>query len=228
MNVAAATATKRLVLPVKEKWFRQIQSGEKPFEFRLRNDYWTRRLVGQSFSEVVITLGYPKRTDLSRRLTFPWRGFEETTITSPEWDNVPQDVFAIRLAGASGPQIWHKSPWGSRRELGLVEVFPLKRKFGQGERVLISFYAAPECIIVVDIADDLPLDLPLEERCRTHTGAPRSLRDLLPEIYAAMQEQWEQPPGIEGYRYDELIKHLDDEAELWGAVMDEGSTWQWF
>lgn len=84
-----------LYLPLKRKWFDLIKSGKKPFEFRLRNDYWTKRLVGKHYDRVVFTMGYPPKDDTSRRIEMDYRGYIETTIKSPEWGNEPKDVFAI-------------------------------------------------------------------------------------------------------------------------------------
>jgi len=72
-----------LILPLKRHWF------------RLRNAYWTKRLVGRHYDTVVFTLGYPPKSDTARRIEAPYRGYELTTVTSPEWGNVPQEVFAI-------------------------------------------------------------------------------------------------------------------------------------
>ncbi len=84
-----------LILPLKRHWFEQIRDGKKPFEFRLRNAYWTKRLVGRHYDRVVFTLGYPAKSDTARRIEAPYRGYFLTTVTSPEWDNQSREVFAI-------------------------------------------------------------------------------------------------------------------------------------
>lgn len=89
-----------LVLPVKRCYFEQMRDGVKPFEFRLRNAYWQKRLVGRAYDRVVVTLGYPSRDDDSRRLVVPWLGYEEQTITHEHFGNEPVQVFAIRIQGA--------------------------------------------------------------------------------------------------------------------------------
>lgn len=86
-----------LILPLKRKWFEQIQNGVKPFEYRLRSGYWKIRLEGKSYENVVFTLGYPRRDDVSRRITKPYRGYELQTVISEEWGDKPQDVYAIRV-----------------------------------------------------------------------------------------------------------------------------------
>ena len=85
---------KRLVLPLKKKWFDMIKSGVKKEEYRDITDYWIRRLVnlnmfqkfptvddiivrqGQilnlfnDFDEVEFTCGYPRKGDKERRMVF--------------------------------------------------------------------------------------------------------------------------------------------------------------
>lgn len=91
-----------LILPLKAEYFNAIKVGTKPEEFRLFNSYWRKRLEGRTFDRVVLTLGYPKADDHSRRLIRPWRGYRITTITHPHFGNYPVDVFAINVQ--DGPQ----------------------------------------------------------------------------------------------------------------------------
>lgn len=86
-----------LILPVKRKWFEQIESGEKTEEYRIDNEYWQKRIIGKSFEKVIITLGYPKREDSSRRLEFPWNGYVMRSVVSEEWGNKPVRVFTMPL-----------------------------------------------------------------------------------------------------------------------------------
>ena len=88
---------KTLVLPVRRKWFELIAAGKKQVEYRRVNEYWSRRLIGKRFSNIVVTLGYPPRHDLGRRLEFPWNGFNRDRLTCEEFGDQPVDVFAIRL-----------------------------------------------------------------------------------------------------------------------------------
>ncbi|MFL9880842.1 ASCH domain-containing protein [Herbaspirillum rhizosphaerae] len=93
-----------LILPVKAIYFHQIREGSKPEEFRLDNEYWRKRLVGKTFDRVIVTLGYPKAGDTSRRVIRPWRGYVMRTITHEFFGNMPQHVFAINVSvpGAEG------------------------------------------------------------------------------------------------------------------------------
>lgn len=87
----------KLVLPLNGIYFDEIKAGTKLFEYRLRTPYWRRRLEGRMFDAVVITKGYPPAADTERRMEFPWRGYEEQTITHPFFGPAPVDVFAIRV-----------------------------------------------------------------------------------------------------------------------------------
>ena len=82
---------------MKRKWFEQVKSGEKVEEYRLRNNYWSKRLSGKTFDRIVLTLGYPKKGCSDRRIELPWHGCVEKTVVSEEWNNQPMDVFAIKL-----------------------------------------------------------------------------------------------------------------------------------
>ena len=87
-----------LILPLKKRWFLDIQAGVKPFEYRLDTPYWQKRLVGKSYKNVIFTLGYPRRDDASRRIIKPWLGYEMQTVLSEEWSNKPMRCFAIHVA----------------------------------------------------------------------------------------------------------------------------------
>lgn len=96
-----------LILPVKREYFEQIKAGTKPEEYRIENAYWRKRLewnagfacerMPRCFDSVVITLGYPPKHDTTRRLQFPWLGFQLKTITHPHFGADPVSVFAIKL-----------------------------------------------------------------------------------------------------------------------------------
>ena len=89
--------TMDLVLPLKREFFDAIKAGTKQEEFRLRNDYWRKRLEGKTFDRVVLTLGYPKRDDHARRIVLPWQGYRKCQITHPLFGAGPVDVYAINV-----------------------------------------------------------------------------------------------------------------------------------
>ena len=86
-----------LTLPLKGIYFDQIKSGEKLEEYRLCSAFWMTRLLNKSFDKIVLTRGYPKRTDTSRRMEIPWRGYEIKKITHPHFGPDPVNVFAIKV-----------------------------------------------------------------------------------------------------------------------------------
>lgn len=88
-------APRDLTLALKAEYFDAIKAGTKPDEFRLQTDYWRKRLVGRTYDRVVLTKGYPRSDDLSRRIERKWRGYKETVITHPHFGSAPVPVFAI-------------------------------------------------------------------------------------------------------------------------------------
>jgi hypothetical protein len=86
---------RNLVLHVKDEYFGEMLTGIKNREFRLRNDYWKKRLEGQSYDGLVICNGYPRRDDHNKKLVLPYLGYELTTITHQHFGDEPVDVYAI-------------------------------------------------------------------------------------------------------------------------------------
>ncbi len=86
-----------LTLALNGVYYDQIKAGTKVEEFRLRTDYWRKRLVGRSYDRIVLTRGYPARDDHERRLVLPWRGYRETALTHPHFGPDPVEVFAIQV-----------------------------------------------------------------------------------------------------------------------------------
>ena len=81
---AVTTETKMdLILPLKGEYFDAIKAGTKTEEFRLCTLYWKKRIEGRLYKNVILTRGYPKRTDTERRLVFPWKGWTMRVITHP-------------------------------------------------------------------------------------------------------------------------------------------------
>jgi hypothetical protein len=92
-----------LILPMKGVYFAQIARGEKTEEYRLRTDYWERRLLGRTYRNVVLTRGYPKDGGVEgvTRLTMPWRGWRYHTLQHDLFGPDPVRVFAIRVSPIS-------------------------------------------------------------------------------------------------------------------------------
>lgn len=63
-----------LTLPLKAAYFHQIREGRKLKEYRLCTPYWAKRLVGRSYTRVVLTLGYQK-------LVLVWSNAEITGLS---------------------------------------------------------------------------------------------------------------------------------------------------
>lgn len=99
----------KLQLALKAEYFDAIKAGTKLEEYRLVNDYWTKRLfqrwygslICREFDAVVLTKGYPKTGDQERTIELPWRGFVRKTITHPHFGPDPVEVFAIDASGLS-------------------------------------------------------------------------------------------------------------------------------
>jgi len=92
-----------LTLALKGEYFDQIACGQKVEEFRMVTPFWVTRLVGKDFSRLVITKGYAKSGDTSRRLEFAWAGFERRILLHPHFGSKPVEVFAISLAKPLSP-----------------------------------------------------------------------------------------------------------------------------
>jgi hypothetical protein len=86
-----------LTLALKKEYFNAVKTGEKVFEYRQRTPYWVKRLEGRNYERLILTLGYSKATDTSRRIELPWYGYSLQTITHPHFGENPVDVYAIRL-----------------------------------------------------------------------------------------------------------------------------------
>lgn len=87
-----------LTLPLNALYFDQIKAGTKREEYRLVTPYWAKRLAGRTYDQVTFTKGYPAASDLDRRLTLPWLGYREKTLTHPHFGPDPVEVFAIFVA----------------------------------------------------------------------------------------------------------------------------------
>lgn len=93
---------KSLHLNVTARWFEQAKSGEKVEEYREITPYWTKRLVDKEYKDIQYKLGYPKKEDDSKTLVYAWRGYRVIKgFVHPHFDNVPTDVYAIKLEKAA-------------------------------------------------------------------------------------------------------------------------------
>jgi hypothetical protein len=83
-----------LQLAVKGEYFDAMIRGEKTEEYRLCNDYWNKRIMFREYDRLIITKGYPKRDDSSRRIDVPYGGYEVKTIAHPHFGDKPVKVYA--------------------------------------------------------------------------------------------------------------------------------------
>ena len=86
-----------LHLNLKGEYFDQIASGEKVEEYRLYNDFWSKRLLFRKYDGIVIKRGYPKRGDMTRTLERVWRGCTIKEIKHPHFGPKTVTVFAIKV-----------------------------------------------------------------------------------------------------------------------------------
>ena len=86
-----------LQLAVNGEYFDAMKRGEKTEEYRLVNPYWGSRLFGRDYERLIITRGYPRKDDDSRRLVMPYDGYEIKTITHKHFGPDPVKVYAIKI-----------------------------------------------------------------------------------------------------------------------------------
>ena len=86
-----------LHLNVKSRYFNQYIAGQKPYEYRLYNDYWKKRLVGKSYNTIHYKAGYPSKDQASKIRIMPYCGYKIQTIQHPHFGDKPVKVFAIKL-----------------------------------------------------------------------------------------------------------------------------------
>ena len=87
--------SKDLHINLKSCYFDDIAAGKKPFEYRLKTEYWRKRLEGKVYQNIQIKKGYPKATDRNRIIVKQYRGYEEQTIIHPHFGPYPVEVYAI-------------------------------------------------------------------------------------------------------------------------------------
>ncbi|HHT2832376.1 TPA: ASCH domain-containing protein [Klebsiella aerogenes] len=86
-----------LQLAINGEYFDAMKRGEKTEEYRLVNSYWYRRILARKYDRLIITRGYPKKDDASRRIDIPYCGYEIKTITHKHFGDQPVKVFAIKV-----------------------------------------------------------------------------------------------------------------------------------
>ncbi len=103
MTDADAKIMRDLHIPVNGFYFDQILAGEKVEEYRLRTPHWGARVAGKQYRHVILTRGYPKSGGVEgvTRITRPWRGYTERTITHPHFGDKPVAVYAIHVGPTS-------------------------------------------------------------------------------------------------------------------------------
>lgn len=91
--------SRTLTLNLNGVYFDQILAGEKVEEYRLKTDYWKRRLLGRRYDEIVLLRGYPAGGGVEgkTRLTLPWRGWHWKLIKHEHFGPEPVTVYAISV-----------------------------------------------------------------------------------------------------------------------------------
>lgn len=84
-----------LQIALKGIYFDAIKCGYKTEEYRLANDYWRKRLIGREYERLILTRGYPARSDDKRRMEFEYYRPTIRTITHPHFGPEPVEVFVI-------------------------------------------------------------------------------------------------------------------------------------
>ena len=128
--------------PLKAKWYRMIETGEKSEEYREATAYWLRRLVWDDdfdqpvldedvkfflenpaaienmfdcgwkpvpYTHVQFSLGYPKKDDESRRMTFELKAIEYREGRE-EWGAEKDKKYLVEVLGRrttlDGAKLW--------------------------------------------------------------------------------------------------------------------------
>jgi len=90
---------KILHIHVKRKYWEKVKSGTKKEEYRAVTDYWVKRLIDKNYDEIHYKLGYPKKSDKSKILIFPYNRYKFKNIKNinHELFEPNQQVFVIAL-----------------------------------------------------------------------------------------------------------------------------------
>lgn len=82
-----------LHLHVKTKYFNEIKNGEKSYEYRLCNDYWSKRIIARDYVSLIIYNAYKPGSE--NRIVMRYRGYKRMTITHPHFGPLPVVVYGI-------------------------------------------------------------------------------------------------------------------------------------
>ena len=90
---------KILHIPLNGEFFDDIKADKKPFEFRLDNPFWRKRLINKEYDEVWFKRGYPKKTDADKIIKRKYLGYEKKHIKHKHFGDDLVLVFAIHTTG---------------------------------------------------------------------------------------------------------------------------------
>ena len=79
---------------IKRKYFDQIVSGEKKFEYRVVKPYWVKKLVGRDYDKIIFKAGY--RTG-APRYECDYKGYLIENIKHEFFGNEEITVFSLPL-----------------------------------------------------------------------------------------------------------------------------------
>lgn len=119
---------KILYQPLKAKWYRMIEAYIKHEEYREATPYWCKRFIGfdkllfsyrngyeninkACYTHVQFSLGYSKKDDESRRMTFELKGIEYREGRE-EWGAEKGKKYLVEVLGRrttlDGTKLWEK------------------------------------------------------------------------------------------------------------------------
>lgn len=101
--LTANACLKVLTLRLKAIYFHDIAAGTKPLEYRLATPYWRKRIEGRQYDYVLLTLGYPARSNRELQMLKPWRGYAGQNLLHPHFGPKAVDVFAIDVSAPNFP-----------------------------------------------------------------------------------------------------------------------------
>jgi len=114
--------------PLKAKWYRMIEVGIKTEEYREETPFWCKRFVGYEkllfsyrngysdinkfgYTHVQFSLGYPKKDDESRRMTFELKAIEYREGRE-EWGAEKGKKYIVEVLGRrttlDGTKLWEE------------------------------------------------------------------------------------------------------------------------